>query len=104
MAFNSSGGMPRYMQVKLALRREIVEGPLAPGALLPSERLLCERFGVSNITVRRALRDLVHDGLIYRENGVRLIAVRFRATGSAADRARQSVSLPAPYRVEWAGR
>jgi hypothetical protein len=31
---------------------------------------LCERFGVSNITVRRALRDLVQDGLIYRENGV----------------------------------
>jgi len=79
VAFNSSGGMPRYMQVKLALRREIVEGPLAPGALLPSERLLCERFGVSNITVRRALRDLVHDGLIYRENGVgTFVASRMR--------------------------
>jgi DNA-binding LacI/PurR family transcriptional regulator len=67
---NSFGALPRYMQVKVALRREIVEGPLAPGDLLPSERLLCERFGVSNITVRRALRDLVQDGLIYRENGV----------------------------------
>src|SRR5438270_803311 len=66
----SSGALPRYMQVKLALQREIVEGPLAPGDLLPSERLLCERFGVSNITIRRALSDLVHGGLIYRENGV----------------------------------
>jgi hypothetical protein len=47
---NSSVGLPRYLQVKLALEREIAEGPFAPGDLLPSERLLCERFGVSNAT------------------------------------------------------
>jgi DNA-binding LacI/PurR family transcriptional regulator len=37
---------------------------------LPSERLLCQRYGVSSITIRRALRDLTQDGLVSRTNGV----------------------------------
>jgi LacI family transcriptional regulator len=62
--------VPLHHQVTSALRAELGRGAWEPGTLIPSERELCQRFGVSSITVRRALRDLVQDGLIYRETGV----------------------------------
>lgn len=40
------------------LKREIYDGIWKPGDKLPSERELCERFGVSKITVRSALQQL----------------------------------------------
>lgn len=67
---NSSSPMPRYYRVKLEIEKDITDGKLQPGDMLPSERGLCEKFGVSSITIRRALRELVQAGLIYRENGV----------------------------------
>lgn len=62
--------LPLHHQLSSILRDEIEGGGWKPGSLIPSERELCQRFDVSNITVRRALRDLVQDGLIYRESGV----------------------------------
>lgn len=54
-------------QVKLLLR----QGRLKPGDRLPSERELCERFGVSRVTVREALRVLEAGGLIDIRVGAR---------------------------------
>src|ERR1700757_3234796 len=42
----------------------------ATGAALPTEQALCDEFGVSRITVRRALADLAEQGYIERRQGV----------------------------------
>jgi DNA-binding LacI/PurR family transcriptional regulator len=62
--------VPLYYQVRVAIQKEILEGRLRPGDMLPSEQVLCAQYKVSSITMRRALRDLVQSGHIYRENGV----------------------------------
>lgn len=53
-----------YQQVLNILRQPIVDERLAVGTVLPTEAMLADRFGVSLITVRQALRDLEREGLI----------------------------------------
>ncbi len=62
--------MPLHVRVKQDLARQIEEGTLQPGDLVPSERELCAHYGVSSITVRRALSDLAAEGRLMRQVGV----------------------------------
>jgi GntR family transcriptional regulator len=70
MASNLRPGIPLHEQISGWLRDEIGSGRLPPDAQLPSEHELCHRFGVSRVTVRRALQTLDADGLIYRRPGL----------------------------------
>jgi len=63
------GAAPLYRRVKETLASQITDGTLASGAQLPSERSLCERFGVSRVTARRALTALVKEGLVVSSPG-----------------------------------
>ena len=54
---------PLYMQVKDSLEKRIVSGVYPKGTKIPSEKLLCEEFGVSRITIRQALDLLESVGL-----------------------------------------
>lgn len=60
---------PLYQQLADALRREIAEGRYRVGDRIPSEEALCERFGVSRITVRAAIDLLADAGLLRRRQG-----------------------------------
>jgi GntR family transcriptional regulator len=60
-------GQTRYREIERFLRTQ-VEGA-RPGAPLPSEAELCERFSVSRMTVRQALQELTNDGLVERRRG-----------------------------------
>ena len=60
-------GRTRYREIERFLRTQ-VEGA-RPGAPLPSEAELCERFSVSRMTVRQALQELTNDGLVERRRG-----------------------------------
>jgi GntR family transcriptional regulator, arabinose operon transcriptional repressor len=59
----------KHAQVYAALNQEIREGRWSPGERVPSEAELVERFGVSRITVSRAMRDLKQTGLVERRPG-----------------------------------
>ncbi|MFH9824017.1 GntR family transcriptional regulator [Streptomyces bobili] len=61
---------PKYRQVADALRREIVNGTHAPGARLPSENDLQQRFDASRNTIRNGLSLLVSEGLISSSQGL----------------------------------
>lgn len=63
-------GRPYHEQISNWLRARIEEGGFAPDDQLPSESDLGKRFGVSRITVRRALQTLESEGLIYRRQGL----------------------------------
>ncbi|KAB7754134.1 GntR family transcriptional regulator [Mycolicibacterium mucogenicum DSM 44124] len=69
-AMTADAGVALHRQLFLVLRDEIARGALVAGDPLPSEQSLCDQFGVSRITVRRALADLADQGLIERRHGV----------------------------------
>jgi GntR family transcriptional regulator len=58
-----------YQDVVDELRAAIAGGEFEPGARLPSENELAERFGTSRPTVRRALALLKAQGLVTTEQG-----------------------------------
>lgn len=60
--------MLKYVRVRDYLR-SLVTHELSVGDAIPSERLLCERFGISRMTVRQAVDALVVEGLLEREQG-----------------------------------
>jgi GntR family transcriptional regulator len=55
---------PLYIQVYGAISDAIERGRLQAGDRLPPERTFCEQLGVSRATVRRALRQLVNEGVL----------------------------------------
>jgi GntR family transcriptional regulator len=59
----------KYDQVKAQLLHMIRVENRYPDRCLPSERELCDMFGVSRITIRRAISDLEHEGVLFRIQG-----------------------------------
>jgi len=62
-----SARRPKSEQLQEIL--EGVVGALDAGAVLPSERLLAQRYGVARATVTQAIDGLVSRGLVYRVHG-----------------------------------
>src|SRR4051794_29619440 len=58
---------PKYLSVREHLRRRV--SALPEHTLLPPEPVLCAEYGVSRITLRRAVDGLVADGHLVREQG-----------------------------------
>ena len=58
---------PKYLSVREHLRRRV--SALPEHTLLPPEPALCAEYGVSRITLRRAVDGLVADGHLVREQG-----------------------------------
>ena len=67
---NKAEGVALYVQIRRALRANIEDGILEPGAQLPSEDELAATFGVSRMTVRKGIADLLDEGILYRKRGV----------------------------------
>ena len=65
----SSASAPVYEQVKTFVRTQIGLGVWVSGDPVPSESALMHQFGVSRMTINRALRELMAEGLVRRVQG-----------------------------------
>jgi GntR family transcriptional regulator len=63
------GALPAYLRIAEHLTIEIGAGRLRPGAKLPPERQMAARYGVSPMTLRKALGIVTERGLIARRQG-----------------------------------
>ena len=61
--------VPAYERVKAFIKAQVNQGVWRPGAAVPSEAALQQQFGISRMTVNRALRELVVEGLVTRTQG-----------------------------------
>lgn len=64
-----NSAVPLYEQLKMALRERIESQIFEPGERMLSEVELCDKYGVSRITVRRAVDELVEEGYLERRQG-----------------------------------
>src|SRR3954463_11959485 len=60
---------PLYMQVARKLIQDVRDGRYQVDQALPSERLLSEQLDVSRVTARKAIDQLVEQGLVVRRRG-----------------------------------
>ena len=60
---------PLYYQIREDIRNQISSGEYPPNSMIPTEAELCEIYNVSRVTVRRAVLDLVQEGLLTRGKG-----------------------------------
>jgi len=60
---------PLYEQIKSHLLERIEDGTYPPHSKIPSERTLSEQFGVSRMTVKHAIKELVFNERLYTRVG-----------------------------------
>jgi len=69
VTIDRSSHEPAYAQLVRILLGQIGAGVFRPGDRLPSEAQLCERYGVSPMTVRRVVNILADQGVVIAEQG-----------------------------------
>ena len=69
-------GVPLYVQIRKSLQDDIANNNLIPGQKIPSEDELAIRFGVSRMTVRQGISDLIDEGVLYRRHGIGTFVAR----------------------------
>jgi GntR family histidine utilization transcriptional repressor len=60
----------RFAQIKAIITEQIENGDIRPGDQVPSENVLADRYQVSRMTARRALTELVDEGILMRTQGL----------------------------------
>jgi len=79
----SDEATPLYLQLAQSLREHIDGGGIDPGSALPSERELSEMVGLSRVTVRKGIRQLIDEGvLVSRQGSGTFVARRIEASGA----------------------
>lgn len=78
----TASALAPYARVKQHLKQALGRGRYPPGTLMPSEAELVAQFGVSRMTVNRALRELQAEGLVERVQGVGTFAAQLHRVSS----------------------
>ena len=74
--------VPAYEQVKTFVKAQIHSGALRPGDAVPSETALQEQFGLSRMTVNRAMTELAAEGLLTRTRGSGTVVAQWHRISS----------------------
>jgi GntR family transcriptional regulator len=61
--------IPIYYQLAKILEKHILDGRLKPGEALPPEHEIADKYGISRMTVRRAISELIGVGMVYSQKG-----------------------------------
>ena len=61
--------VPLYKQLKDLILKEIAEGQLKPNQKIPTELEMSEMYQISRMTVRKALAQLVDEGVLAKKQG-----------------------------------
>ena len=61
---------PRYQALKDYIKEGILQERWARGSRVPSENQLAKEFNVSRMTANRALKELTHEGTLFRKQGL----------------------------------
>lgn len=61
--------MLKYEAIASDLRKQITDGIFTPGQQLALEKEMCTQYGVSRITIKRAVDELVKEGLVVKRRG-----------------------------------
>lgn len=69
MKLNHDSPIPLYHQIELYILGLIRQQNLGTDSQLPSEMELAHHFGVTRLTIRRALERLTQQGVLYRQRG-----------------------------------
>jgi len=67
--WRSEASGPRYVQLRRRLEQGIASGLLAADAPLPPEREIASLTGLSRVTVRKAIQELVRKGAVIQRQG-----------------------------------
>jgi GntR family transcriptional regulator len=84
---------PLYSRIQEHIAELILSGKLAPEAKIQSERDYSEDLGVSRMTVRRALTELVNEGLLERKHGSGTYVAKPKVTYEAGELANYVQSM-----------
>jgi len=93
--------IPLYRQLGDVLRARLKDGEFPVGALFPSEPQLCELYGVSRITVIRALNELARAGLLVRRRGLGTFVLRTARPDEAGERPRVFAYVTPQIDSDW---
>lgn len=69
MKIDPASSTPLYQQIATEIRRKVVDGELAVGDRIPPHRELSRQYGVSLITINKALSGLVSEGILISRVG-----------------------------------
>lgn len=63
------GGAPLYLRLRQTIEDAVQRGAIRPGDALPSERDIAVQADISRVTVRKAVQDLVRNGVLVQRHG-----------------------------------
>ncbi len=86
LTLDRNSPIPLYHQLKQILLEKMAQGEWKAGDLLPSEQELQDTYGLSRITVRQTLGEMVNDGLLLRQRGRGTFVARAKIAHDPAQR------------------